>query len=185
MKKFDSSYDRGQAVNLAAVLTGKKTRIDMPQPGQKATDHTVPTSQIQYPKTPDVGFRDEGAYRDQIWKALLGWALETSSSQWGYVCDDSGLVIAESGQAPDTGEVIPSIVVSALDKLKRCSAESELPKILALKSGDLWITALIFRGDAAHPESEGLVIGLTGPNSPHPQTLEHVGQIFKEKIAAS
>jgi len=189
MKKFDSSYDRGQAMNLAAVLAGRKNQISMPRPGGELEppEHVaaIEGKDLGFAPPPEVSFRDEGVYRDQVWQMLLRWALDVTDSAWVYVCDTSGLVIAETGIAPQSGEEIPSILVSVLDKLKRCSQHHRLPDLLLTHLDNLWTTVLCFSGDETTAEAEGLVIGLVGEAYPMPEAIKHVGKVFKEKIALS
>lgn len=184
MKKFDSSYDRSQALTLANQLADKRQGVQLPDPGIQtpvvAESTAEEVSEVRtYPEPPKASFRDKEIYRDQVWGMLLHWAQEVTNSSGAFVCDASGLVIAEQGVVPETHEAVPSILVSALSNLKRCSQRNEPPKQISAKLDDAWITVLTF----ADAEINDLACGLLSSECPKPDAMNHVDALFSEKIA--
>lgn len=176
MKKFDNSYDRNQAVALARQLAGVRRRITIPEPKVQAALDSSQTCALP----PQEGFDDRNLYRNQVWENLLNWAMTACEGLAAFVCDPSGLVIAEVGNSDESGEAMPSIVVSALGNLKRYTTDNQAPKLICMELNENWITALNINPSSG----ESLVVGLVSGDAPKLAVVRQIGEVFRERIAA-
>lgn len=174
MKKYDSSYDRQQAESLAQTLVERRNTPSVREPQAPAA---APQSVTKLSDPPALSFEDPDVYRDQVWNGLLAWALDLGKAHWGFICDDAGLVIAESGASPEIAESVPSVLVSMMDTLSRCKPGSS-PKQVFGKLDDSWLTAIGFSGH----ESEHLIMGMVGVAHPSEQAATHIQKSFYAKL---
>jgi len=185
MKKFDSSFDKKQAQSLAAQLAGRRTHADIPlcpDPGASSdSPQPLPAATARsLPEPPSAGFKDPNVYRDQVWQLLLEWALKMTGGERAYVSDNSGLVVAEVGSG-GMGEVVPSILVTVLENLRRCNDAGTAPRQLTALLEETWICALTF-STSNDPEG-GLVVGLVSSSAPEAAALIHLHKVFTAKLA--
>lgn len=187
--KFDSSYDREQAAVLARKLH-RRFRQSRAIPRMIAENTPVLVQPVSTPEprprssAPAVSFDDRDVYREDVWRALLAWAIELSASRWACVSDQRGLVIAEQGDKGDLEtEETASRIASAVHSLEHCTREGKVPGIVSLSASAGWITALSCSFDNPTEEKSHLIISLVGAAAPIAELSDEIRDVFTEKIS--
>ena len=187
---YDSSYDRHQAVGLARQLHRRfqKSRgILLSAHGDESemVQPVSPTEPEPHPRAPSVSFEDREVYREEVWKALLDWAMSLSTSRWAYVSDERGLIIAEKGDRGSLNtEETASRIANAVHSLRHSGGEIRVPRVVSLKTSGGWITALSCPFKDPSDEKSHLIIGLLGELPPVADISEKIHGVFSEKISA-
>ena len=185
---YDSSYDRRQATLLAQKMRKASLSISKitpvssePAAGEVTPGQSDPTPARDLPQPPEIGFRDPGIYREQVWNALLDWARELCHTSWAYASDEKGLVIAERGEAdPVNGERIVSSTVQVQENLRSCTEQRHQSKLFLALIDEWWLT-LLYCNEACQDE-QGLIIGMVGEQRPDIDRLGTVHRIFSERL---
>ncbi len=187
--KYDSSYDREQATALAQKLH-RRFRQSRGIPRMVVEDEPMAARSISTteprprPSAPSVSFDDRDVYREDVWRALLDWAIELSASRWACVSDQRGLIIAEQGDKGDLEtEETASRIASAVHSLKHSTGEATVPSIVSLRASGGWITALSCPFENPSHEKSHLIISLVGSASPVAELSEKIRDVFSEKIS--
>lgn len=184
MNMRDSFYDIDQAQALASKLVKQRSKIPLPEPRLPDPSPPSEVKAIDPPVAPpEIDFKTEGMYRDQVWEKLLEWAIQSTSSLGGFVCNGSGLVIAESGNMPDAVSNLPSIGVSALASLHRCITTGTAPGTLTAKLDSWWFTLLTLTDNLLTHRMDALLMGLVSETSPRPAKVDRIQLVFRDKLA--
>ena len=176
-KKYDISYDHLLAIQLAQKLTRGKHR-QVPAPADP------PMAASQEPATltlPVLNFTDRDIYRDQTWRVLLDWSLEELESEWAFLSDERGLVIADSGQnETHLIEEAASQLAHALINLQRASAFDPTQAVL-LKKGRFWHVGLLLQLN--QELGAGVILGLVSECRPSLQRITQVYDLLTHHLA--
>lgn len=184
MIKHSNSSDQDQAIALAGKLS--KNRKTLKKPGKQTTSSPATSAgvnSLEMAPVPKIGFQDRDVYRDQVWAVLLSWAIQTSGCRSAFVCDGTGLIIAESGKLPQNWKKIPSFSILALDRLRGCTAVGNAPKILSAKLDNNWVTLLNLTHKDVITSHDSLALGLFGLAVPESQVLAYIHYTFRSKIS--
>jgi len=179
-----SSFDFDQALTLANQLANKRSNVSLPEPRLgEGLNMQAKEPSAQQPAPPAVGFQTQGVYRTQVWEALLDWTLKVSGSTVAFVCDGSGLVIADAGRVPNEIGNLPSIGVAALTSLHRCIKTDASPRTFTAKLDTWWFTLITITDGLLTNRMEALLLGLVSEVFPPPDQIDQVQKVFQTKLS--
>jgi len=90
---------------------------------------------------PNCSFDDPGVTREQVWNALLIWAVREAYADGGFVCDQGGLMVAQCGDSSLHQAETASITVKSLALMSKLNTDDSLPTECSFALSDRRLTS--------------------------------------------
>ncbi|PIE01051.1 MAG: hypothetical protein CSA81_13030 [Acidobacteria bacterium] len=197
-KSYDGSFDLSEAISLAKKLhhrfvksnytfSGKYTQSqsyfsssDFSTPAEGDTQEIpVEVHSQELPEVPEIHFDGKNMHREQAWNFLLEWAKDESQSRWAFICDDQGLIIAETAEKPDINpDEMISNITNGIHNLSRFGEKIPI-EILAYKKGEHWIS--VFTCPLSSIGAD-ITVGLLSKKETSLLLLNHIQEGFKTRL---
>ena len=157
-------------------------KIQSRNQGTQASSKEILSKQIpeNLPQPPSFRFSDQNIYREEVWNALLEWALKISKLEKAFIVDERGLIIAMQGGDDNSLEGIESNLLRTVMQMDHFMGD-EPTQSVQIKLKDKWFSSFYIQTQEKE-EKHTMIICLTGKDVLCNKSREKILQVFNEKM---